>query len=168
MKSLFTTLLCLVILSCSVTKSTTSSVKPNKKDLKGTWQVTNIRFIGEEGIYKAMLFDSADSACFKNSEWVFIPNNGTGKFTLNQTSNCDAMTQRILWSFFESGEHSYNFQFKLVDDKNKPLGDKKSGYRMQINSLSSTAMETSIKTNYQGQDFDVVLTFQKTSDDFTL
>ena len=56
--------------------------KPSKKMLKGTWQVTNIRFVGHQGLYKADLFDVADSACFKGSEWVFIPNNGAGRFSL--------------------------------------------------------------------------------------
>ncbi|PQV48242.1 lipocalin-like protein [Jejuia pallidilutea] len=168
MRSILSILCILVIFSCSGAKSTTTANKPNKRNLKGTWEVTNIRFVGEEGLYKAMLFDSADSACFKNSEWVFIPNNATGKFTLNQTSNCKAMTQRIIWSFFESGDSTYDFQFKLVDEKNKPLADKKTGYRLKITELTNSEMETRLKTTYQGQAFDVVLKFQKTSDDINL
>jgi hypothetical protein len=168
MKQLISILLCVVIFSCSASKSTTGVSKPNKRDLKGTWEVTNIKFVGEEGLYKAYIFDTADSACFKNSEWVFIPNNGTGKFTLNQTNNCEAMSQRILWSFFEHGEDSTYFQFKLVDEKNKPLGAKKSGYRMHINNLSSSEMEAKIETTHQDKDFDVVFTFQKISDDINL
>ena len=168
MKQLISALLCVLIISCSASKSATGSSKPNKRDLKGTWEVTNIRFVGEEGLYKANIFDTADSTCFKNSTWVFIPNNGTGKFTLNQTNNCDTMSQRILWSFFESGENSTYFQFKFVDEKNKPLGEKKSGYRMQINNLSSSVMEAKVETTDQGKDFDVVLSFQKVSNEINL
>jgi hypothetical protein len=168
MKQLISTLLCVLIFSCSASKSATGASKPNKKDLKGTWQVTNIRFVGEEGIYKAMLFDSADSACFKNSEWVFIPNNATGKFTLNQTNNCEAISQRILWSFFEVGDGTYDFQFKFVNEKNKPIANKTSGYRSKITNLSASEMETRVKTTHQGQNFDVVLSFKKISDDINL
>lgn len=168
MKKLTLALFSLLILACSGTKSATGASKPNKKDLKGSWQVANIRFVGEEGLYKAMLFDTADSACFKNSEWVFIPNNGTGKFTLGQTTRCEPTSQRILWSFFEAGDDSYDFQFKLVDDKNKPLAANKSGYRMRISNLTASSMETRVKTTSQGKDFDVVMTFQKTSEDFNL
>lgn len=168
MKQLISTLLCVLIFSCSASKSATGASKPNKTDLKGTWEVTNIRFVGEEGLYKADIFDTADSACFKNSEWVFIPNNGTGKFTLNETNNCDLMTQRILWSFFEASDGTYDFQFKMVNEKNKPLSDTKSGYRMRITDLSVSNMETRVKTTQQGNPFEVVLTFQKISDDISL
>jgi len=156
------------MISCTSTKGVAGAAKPSKKDLKGTWQVTNIRFVGEAGLYKADLFDSADSACFKGSEWVFIPNNNTGKFTLSKSNNCDAISQRILWSFFDAGDGSYDFQFKFVDAKNKPLADKKSGYRLKISNLSTSTMETRVQTTNNGEAFDVVLTFEKTSENFTL
>jgi hypothetical protein len=168
MKPLISTLLCVLIFSCSSSKSATGPGKPNKKDLKGTWEVTNIKFVGEEGLYKANIFDTAGSVCFKNSEWVFIPNNATGRFTLNQTNNCEAISQRILWSFFESEDGTYDFQFKFVNAKNKPLADKMSGYRLKITDLSASTMETRVQTTQNGQDIDVVLSFQKISDEINL
>ena len=47
MKKLTLALFSLLILACSGTKSAAGASKPNKKDLKGTWEVTNMRFVGE-------------------------------------------------------------------------------------------------------------------------
>ena len=102
-------LLAMLLTACAATNSgNEGSTKPDKKLFKGTWQVTDIRFVGDEGLYKANLFDIADSACFKGSEWVFIPNNGAGRFSLSSSaSQCSASSHRILWSIYQSEEGSY-------------------------------------------------------------
>lgn len=169
MKTLVTFLMCFVIVtSCTSTKSANANNKPDKRVLKGTWEVTEIRFVGEEGLYKAELFDLADSPCFKGSEWVFIPNNGTGKFTLKQANGCEPSSHRILWSFFESGDGTHDLQFKFVDNRNKPLSGNMAGYSLKLSNLSASTMETRVKTNYQGTPFDVVLSLEKISDEITL
>ncbi len=169
MKKIMYLVLIVLVASCSSTKSTADKPEKLKKNtLKGTWEVSDIRFVGEEGIYKANLFALADSPCFKNSSWVFIPNNGTGKFTLPGSERCDSGSYRILWSFYEPGDGSTQFQFKYVDEKNKPISGDKSGYRANIDSLSPANMVMRVKTSYQGSDFDVVLTFDKVSEDYTL
>ncbi|MGI9547762.1 MAG: lipocalin family protein [Flavobacteriaceae bacterium] len=169
MKNLFYLLMVALIVSCSASKSGSSTAtKMNKKTLKGTWEVSDIRFVGEEGLYKANLFGLADSPCFKGSDWVFIPNNGTGKFTIESASRCEAGTHRILWSFNETGYGSTQFQFKYVDEKNKPLSGDKSGYRAKIDTLTDSNMVLRVKSNYQGTAFDVVLTMNKVSEDYTL
>ena len=169
MKNLFYLFLTVLIVSCSASKSGSSTAtKMNKRTLKGTWEVTDIRFVGEEGLYKADLFGLADSPCFKGSDWVFIPNNGTGKFTIPATNRCEEGTHRILWSFNELVDGATQFQFKYVDEKNKPLSGDRSGYRAFIDSLSETNMVLRVKTNYDGTPFDVVLTMDKTSEDYTL
>jgi hypothetical protein len=168
-KLLFLSLFSLLLLSCGSTKTETAA-KPSKKTLKGTWQVTNIRFVGEQGLYKATMFDIADSPCFKDSEWVFIPNNGSGKFSLTGAggSQCEALTTRIHWSFYEPGDGSYQFQFKYVDDKNKPVDAANRGYRSNIDKLEPNTMDMRVQVTYDGKPFDVVMTFAKISEDFTL
>lgn len=171
MKKLIYLTLAILVISCGSTKSgtsTDSSPKISKKTLKGTWEVTNIRFVGDKGLYKANLFDLADSPCFKGSQWVFIPNNGSGKFDLNASSYCEASTHRIHWSFFEPGDGSYQFQFKYVDEKNKPLDAANRGYRSDIDILTENTMEMRIETTYEGNPFDVIMTFTKVSEDFAL
>lgn len=172
MKKLLYIILALLVMSCSSTKSSSGgevAAKPNKKLLKGTWQVTNIRFVGDKGLYKADLFDLADSPCFKGSEWVFIPNNGSGKFTISSSaSQCTPSVSRIHWSFYDSGDGVYQFQMKYVDEKNKPLDAANRGYRSNIDDLNDSTMIMRVATTYEGNPFDVVMTFAKVSDDITL
>ena len=166
-KLLLLSVILLFLSSCSSTQSS-SEAKPSKKTLKGTWKITNIRFVGEEGLYKANLFDMADSACFKNSEWVFIPNNGSGKYTINESAHCEPVATRIHWSFYEPGDGSYQFQFKYVDEKNKPIDAANRGYRSNIDSLEENTMTMRVVTTQEGKEFDVVLTFNKISEDYAI
>jgi hypothetical protein len=169
MKNIIYLLVAALFFSCSASKSGGATTeKMNKRTLKGTWEVSDIRFVGEEGLYKANLFGLADSPCFKGSDWVFIPNNGTGKFTIEPSSSCTAGSHRILWSFNETGYGSTQFQFKYVDEKNKPISGDKSGYRAKIDALTPSNMVLRVKSNYQGTPFDVILTMDKTSEDYTL
>ena len=166
MKKITTLVLALIFISCGASKS--GSELPSKKTLKGTWEIYDIDFLGAPGIYKAFLFDTSDSACFKGSEWVFIPNNATGRFTTNASnSTCEVSNTRIIWSFFDDNETRY-LQFKLVDEKNKPLAGKKTGYRSKIESLSESNMSVVVPSVYNGEAFDVVLKFSKKSTDLTL
>ena len=169
MKNLLLLFMAAMVIGCSSSSSTTASApKLKKKTLKGTWEITDIRFVGEEGLYKANLFDLADSPCFKGSDWVFIPNNNTGKFTIEPTNRCDPGSHRILWSFYEPGDGTTMFQFKYVDEKNKPISGNSSGYRAKIDTLTDTNMVLRVVSSYDGKEFDVVLTMDKTSDDYTL
>ena len=92
----------------------------------------------------------ADSACFKNSEWVFIPNNGSGKYTINESAHCEPVATRIHWSFYEPGDGSYQFQFKYVDEKNKPIDAANRGYRSNIDSLEENTMTMRVVTTQEG------------------
>lgn len=166
-KALLFTFLIFLTMSCGSTQSSTT-FKPSKKTLKGTWTVTNVRFVGEQGLYKVKLFDMADSACFKDSEWVFIPNNGSGKYTIMEGSQCDPLSTRIHWSFYEPGDGTYQFQFKYVDEKNKPIDAANRGYRSSIDTLEENSMTMRVITTHQGKEFDVLLTFTKTSEDFAI
>ena len=174
MKKIIYLLLAFVVISCGSTSSSTGTgeaakaEKPSKKTLKGTWEVTNIRFVGDKGLYKAFLFDVADSKCFMGSKWVFISNNNTGKFTLPGGSQCEAGTNRIVWDFYDTNDGKYSFQFKFVDEKNKPLDAANRGYRSNIDELTPTTMVTRTATTYEGNPFDVIMTYTKVSEDITL
>lgn len=168
MKKLLQFSVILLFLSACGSTQSSSAEKPSKKTLKGTWKITNIRFVGEVGLYKAKLFDMADSACFKGSEWVFIPNNGSGKYNINQSTHCEPVAARIHWSFYEPGDGTYQFQFKYVDEKNKPLDAANRGYRSNIDSLEENTMSMRVVTSNEGKEFDVVLTFTKVSEDFAI
>jgi hypothetical protein len=169
MKTLIVLTLSILLLACATANSADAAPKPKKKLLKGSWDVTDIRFVGDKGLYKATLFELADSPCFKGSAWVFIPNNGSGKFSISSTaSQCQPSSNRIHWSFYESADGVYQFQFKYVDEKGKPLDAGNRGYRATIDDLNESVMVLRVATTYQGNPFDVVMTFTKTSDDITL
>ena len=166
-KALYFFMMTMFLISCGASQTSTAE-KPSKKTLKGTWEVTNIRFIGEQGLYKANLFDMSDSACFKGSTWVFIPNNGSGKYTIPAASQCEEVTTRIHWSFYEPGDGTYQFQFKYVDEKNKPIDPANRGYRSTIVNLQPSTMIMKVNSSYDGKPFDVEMTFAKVSEDFAL
>lgn len=139
-----------------------------EKTLKGEWQVDDIEFFGAEGTYKSYLFDIADSYCFNNSVWMFIPNNYTGKFTLtSNSSNCESTTARIRWSYYDSDEER-SIQFKYTDNKNKSIDPNNRGYRMKVKSLNQTNMKIELDLEHQGSPFSVVMSFTKISDNVVL
>lgn len=163
--------LALIFISCSATKTGgggEAAPKTSKKLLKGTWTVSDIRFVGEAGLYKADLFGTADSPCFKGGEWLFIPNNGTGRFSINGTERCAEGTSRILWSFNDHKDGTGEILFKFVDEKNKPLAGDNTGYSIAVESLTESNAEFWVKTEYDGQPFDVVMTLGKTSNEVRL
>jgi hypothetical protein len=171
MKKLLIVALAMCLTACAAMNSGSGDVppKPNKKLLKGTWQVTDIRFVGDQGLYKAELFNMADSPCFRGSEWVFIPNNGSGRFSISSTaSQCRPSSNRIHWSFYEPSEGVYQFQFKYVDAKGKPLDADNRGYRSNIDELNQGMMTMRVASTYQGNPFDVVMTFTKVSENINL
>lgn len=159
-------LMVLILVGCGATKELNGI--PGKKTLKGEWQVDDIEFFGAEGTYKAFLFDKADSHCFKNSVWMFIPNNYTGKFTLtSNSSSCESTTSRIQWSYYDSDEER-SMQFKYIDNKNKPIDPNNRGYRMKIKSLNQTNMKVELDLEYQGSPFSVVMSMTKISNNVVL
>ena len=163
--------LVMFVLSCSAAKTGSggeTTPKNSKKLLKGTWTVSDIRFVGEAGLYKADLFDIADSPCFKGGEWLFIPNNGTGRFSVNGTERCAEGTYRILWSFNDHKDGTGEILFKFVDEKNKPLSGSNTGYSIAVESVTETNAELRVKTEYDGQPFEVVMTLDKTSNEVRL
>lgn len=166
MKKITSILILFCLLSCGASKS--GSELPGKRTLKGTWEVTDVSFIGEEGIYKAFLFDAADSACFKGSEWVFVPNNATGKFTTNASnSTCSTSNYRIIWSFFESGNNKA-LQFKYADERNRPQSKDRTGYRATINDLTESYMSITVPSTHEGKTFNIVMKFNKISNNVKL
>jgi len=42
------------------------------------------------------------------------------------------------------------------------------GYRSNIDNLSENSMEMRVETTYEGNPFDVIMTFTKVSEDFSL
>jgi major membrane immunogen (membrane-anchored lipoprotein) len=166
MKNTILVFVSLLLLSCGASKS--ASNVPNEKTLKGEWQITSYEFLGKQGTYKAKMFNLDDVSCFKNSVWMFIPNNNTGKFTTAQSnSSCQVQTSRIKWSFVNATSGKL-LQFKYVDNKNKPIDAMNRGYQLKIMSLDPNSMKANVNVEVDGSPFTVVLTFNKISENVNL
>lgn len=114
------------------------------------------------------MFDIADSHCFKNSVWMFIPNNYTGKFNLTSNwSDCEPTTANIRWSYYDSNQER-SIQFKYIDNKNKSIDPDNRGYRMIIKTLNQTKMKIELELEQQGSPFSIVMTMTKISDNIFL
>lgn len=169
MKNLVSVLLIMFLVACAGTGGSSGPAKPSKKMLKGTWEVSDIRFVGEAGLYKANLFELADSSCFKGSDWIFIPNNSKGRVSLDVTSSlCSPASHYIRWSFYEPGDGTVTFQLKHADAKGNPTDPSGRGYRANIDQLNGSVMVLRVPTSYQGSAFDVLLTFNRVSDSITM
>lgn len=158
MKNYIYAMLAFLLLSCSLTQST--QTKPTKKTLKGTWEVTNIKSVGNNGVAIDDLFGLANSSCFKGSEWVFVPSNGSGKFTLLNTSQCESSSNPIDWSLHEPGDGTFQFQFKYANNNR--------GYGSKIDQLNANSMIMRVATTYKGKPITVVLTFNKISEEINM
>lgn len=129
----------LVVSACSTMKNTTQTA--SKKDIKGTWMLDSITYVGLAANEKinVNLFDDANVSCFTGSIWV-LPNNGYGSYNISQTTpGCSPGQRNIIWSY-NNDNGSTNFQFKklLEGDKAKNVAD---GYKMNIISVTNEAMQ---------------------------
>ena len=79
-----------------------------------------------------------------------------------------ASSHRNLWTFIETGDGSYQFQFKFINEKGKPLDAANRGYRLNIDELSTAMTVMRVPTTYQGNPFEVVMTLTRVSDAINL
>lgn len=149
----------LSLISCSVTQTTT---KPNKQTLEGVWEITNVKYIGEGGMYKSDLFDLAETDCFKGSEWVLQPSNGGGKITILNSDLCHNSISKIYWSLHEPGDGSYQFQFKFVNNEASESSNNK-GYQTKINQFTTNSLVMRASTKNMEKEILIELTFERIS-----
>ncbi len=134
--------------ACSTMKNTTQTA--SKKDIKGTWMLDSITYVGLAANEKinVNLFDDANASCFNGSTWV-LANNGFGSFSISQTeTGCIAGQRNIIWSYNDNNGAT-NFQFKkLVEgDKAKNVAE---GYKMNIISVTNEAMQLQSQVTVAG------------------
>jgi len=146
-----------LLCSCSISRA----VREQRETLSGTWNLDNISYEGNQGSFKAVLFDDADAICFEDSEWYFRENNSTGRYTLKDGSLCTGGDRYIRWSIVERPENYTNqLQFKFIDAKNKDIGGGL-GYRLNITSLTPQSMTMKSNTRVGSEMVTVVYEFTK-------
>lgn len=146
----------MLLFSCSITKQ----VRENRKLLDGTWTLKDVAYEKIKGDFKAELFDDASAVCFEGSTWFFRNNNSTGSYTISPGSLCSGGERNIRWSIIENQGGAEQLQFKYIDAKKNDI-DGRTGYRLDVVSLSSSQMTLKSNVTVDGNPVSVVYTFSK-------
>ncbi|WP_276166784.1 lipocalin family protein [Zobellia alginiliquefaciens] len=149
--------LAVVVSSCSLSKN----VREERKTINGNWVLENVGYESNGGSFKSMLFNDANGFCFEGSTWYFLENNSTGSYTI-PTSNsvCPGGVRNIRWSVLENENGNDKLQFKYIDEKKKDIYGR-TGYRLEIVSLSPSQMTLKSDVNVDGSPVSVVYKFSK-------
>ncbi len=145
----------LFISSCSLSKMN----RQYRNTIEGTWELTNVDYKGNSGLFKSTVFNDTQAVCFEGSEWFFRKSNSTGTYTINKPGNCINGTRYIRWSVYEPDIGGYQLQFKFTNEKKKAIS--KNGYRLDIKQLTDTEMVLSSKNMVDGKSVNLEYTFKK-------
>jgi hypothetical protein len=148
------------LIGCSGSKE----ARTTKKSINGDWYLQTVVIEGNNSILNAKVFNEADNNCFIGSSWNLVYNNGSGSYSLLAgTGGCTSLTRKIHWSIYEPEGEERKFQFKRLDDNNKPLDDN-NGYRLNIGAVSDTSMQLKSAITYQGKPVTLLYNFVKKFD----
>lgn len=153
--AIYVLFLAVVFVGCKPKEQVVSTKVDNKiaAKLKGAWTVSSVTFPGSDYI-KVTSFETADSKCFVNSEWNFIPNNDKGDFVLNAPS-CTAFSSPITWYISSEGD----FVMKILKEtKARKVTE---GYLLKIRNQSENSFQLVDQANVGGKIVEVVYHFQK-------
>ncbi|MGB7394886.1 MAG: lipocalin family protein [Pricia sp.] len=153
---LFGMVLSLALTSCSISKE----VREDRKTVDGTWTLNNVVYEGNEGDFKAQLFDDAEAVCFEGSTWFFRNNNSTGNYTIPTGSLCSGGQRNIRWSIIENEGGGEQLQFKFIDEKKNDINGR-TGYRLDLVSLSPSQMTLKSDVSVGGSPVSVVYEFSR-------
>jgi len=155
MKRLIILLLTATFLGCGGTKT----VRDSKKVIKGDWSLNSITY-SEDGTFNVKMLNDASKDCFQGSTWKFIPNNNTGMYTING-SDCPTGERNFVFTIQEVDETTglYDFLLKPTNEKNK--SDTNQGFRLNLASISDTAMQWKQTLTVEGKPFTITMNFSK-------
>lgn len=154
--SLLVLTLGLFFVSCSTSKQ----VREDRKVVDGTWTLENVGYEGNDGSFKAQLFDDAEAVCFEGSIWFFRNNNSTGNYTIPSGSLCSGGERNIRWSIIENEGGGEQLQFKYIDEKKNDINGR-TGYRLDLVSLSPSQMTLRSDVTVDGSPVSVVYEFSR-------
>lgn len=158
MKKTISLLFAIVLLSsCGATKVERQA----QKTFKGEWTLNRISYPDSQGIFKVNLFDDVSGSCFTGSDWVFIPNNNHGTYTITDGS-CSSGERGFIFDVIETTPDSgvFDFTLKPVADGDNPRKTT-TGYRMNLVSLSETDMVWEQYVSLEGKPFTIQMHFTK-------
>lgn len=145
-----------LLFSCSTTKQ----VRDDRKVVDGTWTLNDVGYEGNDGDFKAKLFDDASAVCFEGSTWFFRNNNSTGSYSIQPGSLCSGGERNIRWSIIESQGGGQQLQFKYIDEKKNDIYGR-TGYRLDVVSISASQMILKSNVTVDGSPVSVVYNFSR-------
>lgn len=156
MKKLFLlTVFAVTALSCGPSKTVTDSYKV----MKGYWILTDISY-DAPGKYNITLLNDASAECFEGSTWRFIPNNNTGRYTLEDPA-CTTGERHFIFTVQEIDKNSglYDFMLKPTDAKKKSEDNR--GVRLRLTQLGEDTMRWRQTVTVDGKPFNIIWNFSK-------
>ncbi|MDN3491744.1 lipocalin family protein [Winogradskyella bathintestinalis] len=156
MKKIAIILITFCFLACGASKT----VRDSRKTIKGNWTLTSIKS-SAIGDIKITLLNDADKSCFENSSWQFIPNNNTGVYTLSGM-NCFNEQRYFAFTIDEVVDEAtglYNFLLKPTNEKGR--SDTNAGFRLELTSMTETAMQWQQVVTLDGKPVTINMNFTK-------
>ncbi len=155
MKQLIVLLLAVSLVSCGASKT----VRTSKKVIKGEWTLSTISY-SEVGTYNVTLLNDVSKDCFKGSAWSFIPNNNTGKYSINN-ANCATGDRNFIFTIQEIDPVTglYDFLLKPTDSKGKSQNNV--GFRLKLTLLTESNMVWEQTLSVDGKPFTISMNFAK-------
>lgn len=155
MRKLLILLITVSLMSCGSSKT----VRDSRKVIKGEWVLNSINY-SEAGTYNVTLLNDVSKKCFEYSSWSFIPNNNTGKYTINDTS-CQPGDRNFIFTIQEIDEQTGLYDFLLKPTNEKGKSETNQGFRMRLTAISETTMQWQQTVNVEGQPFTITMNFTK-------
>jgi hypothetical protein len=149
------TIASLAMFSCSLSKDN----RALRTSVNGSWQLTNVRYEGNQGRFESVLFNDEKDACFIGSEWFFRTNNSNGSYTITKP-DCQTGQRFFIWSLVEGFGNGYALQIKPTDNRrNTTLNN--AGYRLDVSNLNGGQMTLRSQLQVDGEPITLVYEFQK-------
>lgn len=154
---IFTALIGVLLMSCSVSKSARSQ----RNLFSGSWTLNDVSYENNTGNFKSVIFNDAEDICFEGSDWFFRDNNSTGRYTISQSTLCQGGDRFFRWSVVEpSQNYSSQLQFKFIDEKRKDISGG-TGYRLTITNINEQSMTLKSNVSVDGELVTIVYQFTK-------
>lgn len=154
-KILFLALIAATTISCGAPKT----VQESKKVIKGYWNLDEISY-NKSGTFNVTVFNDTSAECFEGSTWRFIPNNNTGRYSI-ENPDCPTGERNFIFTIVEIDPASglYDFIIKPTDAKGK--SEDKSGFRLHLAQLSENNMRWEQTVSLDGEPFKIKMDFSK-------
>ncbi|MBA3985041.1 MAG: lipocalin family protein [Flavobacteriales bacterium] len=139
--------------------ATPQTVRDSKKVIKGEWAISSISY-SESGSYSVTIFNDVSKDCFENSTWRFIPNNNTGKYTIN-SGGCNVGERNFIFTIdqVDASTGLYDFLLKPTDERGR--SETNQGFRVRLAQLTDTSMRWEQNLTVDGKAFTIFMNFNK-------